>query len=306
VLGPNVAAVLTGGILCTSQTLSTCKPVGTAGATSPLYPDRLSGEAYLTGSLLAPAITIVFPAPFPITLTGAVSLADNATTFSDIPDIPLTDLTVTLAGGPDAVFAYGCTAPAGTATATLTSQNGDQTRTVPSTFTVGDDVCPATPSTPPPSTSPGAPTAPQSAPVVAGRPTVSGARLTGLRAGHPALVLTAHRGTHAPLLSTVTLGLPRGLAFLAHRVHGRLTVRGLSLRGASVRSLRLVHGRLAITLRRAAATVTVRIRSTGLTETRTLRRRVRRRRTRAVTVGVVLVDAAHTSTTVRVRFTRLR
>ena len=103
-LPPNVAAVVGGNILCASPSSGTCKTVGWASASSPLYPHALPGKAYLTGSLLSPSITIVFPAPFALTLSGQVSLAANSTTFTGVPDIPLTALQVTFAGGPDAVF----------------------------------------------------------------------------------------------------------------------------------------------------------------------------------------------------------
>ena len=92
VLAPNAAAVVNGGLLCTDPTFASCKTVGSASSTSPLYPTPLIGKAYLTGSLAAPAITISFPPPFALTLNGAVDLATNTTTFSGLPDIPLTDL----------------------------------------------------------------------------------------------------------------------------------------------------------------------------------------------------------------------
>ncbi len=138
VLTPNVTAVLTGGILCTSPSLAGCKTVGSASATSPLYPKTLTGKTYLTGSFTSPAITIVFPAPFALTLNGSVDLATNSTTFKQLPDIPLTALQVTLSGGPDAVFATTCAASSGTATSTLTTQNGDRTVTAPAAFMVSN------------------------------------------------------------------------------------------------------------------------------------------------------------------------
>ena len=77
-----------------------------------------------------------FSAPFPLTLTGAVDLLTNSATFTGLPDIPLTNLTVSLAGGADGLFLTTCQTPTGTATATLTDQNGDRTLVVPSAFTV--------------------------------------------------------------------------------------------------------------------------------------------------------------------------
>jgi hypothetical protein len=58
VVAPDAAAVVSGGLLCTSPTFTNCKTVGSAGARSPLYPRTLLGKVYLTGSLAAPAITI--------------------------------------------------------------------------------------------------------------------------------------------------------------------------------------------------------------------------------------------------------
>ncbi len=129
------------GALCLNPSAGTCQPVGAATAKSPLYPTPLSGDAYLTGSSSGLSLTLVFPSPFPLTLTGAVNLLSNSATFTGLPDIPLTNLTVSLAGGPQGLFLTTCKSPGGTATATLTDQNGDTTLTVPSAFTVSG--CPS-------------------------------------------------------------------------------------------------------------------------------------------------------------------
>jgi hypothetical protein len=138
VLTPNVVALLTGGILCTDPTFASCKTIGTASSASPFYPLRLNGKAYLTGSLTAPAITLVFPPPFPIKLSGAVNVVTGSTTFTGVPDLPLTDLRVALAGGPDSVFTSTCLLPSGSASTTLTSQNGDKSVTAKTSFTVSN------------------------------------------------------------------------------------------------------------------------------------------------------------------------
>src|SRR6185437_11708323 len=49
VLVPNAVAVLNGGILCADPASGTCKPIGTASTTSPLYPVALHGVVYLVG-----------------------------------------------------------------------------------------------------------------------------------------------------------------------------------------------------------------------------------------------------------------
>jgi len=79
VLGPNVLGAL--NVLCPTLS-SSCTPIGSATSVSPLYPTPLTGKAYLVGSLSAPAIAIVFPAPFSISLAGSVNIATGATTFT--------------------------------------------------------------------------------------------------------------------------------------------------------------------------------------------------------------------------------
>jgi hypothetical protein len=138
-LAPNLGSVQA---LCLSPSSGTCRPVGAVTAKSPLYPTPLSGKAYLTGSSSGLSLTLLFPAPFPLTLTGAVNLLMNSATFTGLPDIPLTNLSVSLDGGPQGLFLTTCATPTGTATATLTDQNGDRTVSVRSAFTVAG--CPST------------------------------------------------------------------------------------------------------------------------------------------------------------------
>ena len=137
-LAPNLGSIQA---LCLNPSAGTCQPVGAVTAKSPLYPAPLSGNAYLTGSSSGLSLTLAFPSPFPLTLTGAVNLLSNSATFTGLPDIPLTNLTVSLAGGPQGLFLTTCKTPSGTATATLTDQNGDTTLTVPSAFAVSG--CPS-------------------------------------------------------------------------------------------------------------------------------------------------------------------
>jgi hypothetical protein len=136
VLTPNLVAVVAGGILCTDPTFVSCKTIGSASSTSPLYPAALKGKAYLTGSLVSPAIALVFPPPFPIQLSGAVNIVTGSTTFTGVPDLPLTDLQVVLRGGSKAAFTAPCLLSSGTASAALTSQNGDFTANANAPFTV--------------------------------------------------------------------------------------------------------------------------------------------------------------------------
>ncbi len=301
VLTPNVEAVLSGGILCSDPTLASCKTIGSASATSPLYPKTLSGKTYLTGSFTAPAITIAFPAPFALTLSGTVNLAANTTTFKQLPDVPLTDLQVTLAGGPDAVFATTCTTPTGTASSTLTSQNGDRTITVPTRLTVSNyhqSTC-----APPPGQ--GQPTGSGKSGSRATRPRLE-AFLSGLRRGKPTLGLIVAAGTNAPKLRSLTIAPPAGLSFVRHRVHRRLRIEGVSIAHAKIRGLALRHGRLVVTLRSPALGVILKLGPKGLNESGKLRRNVRRRRIRSLKLSVVVRDATGKTTDLTARIKHLR
>ena len=100
----NVVAPSLSGLsnLCSTGVTSSCTPVGSVTAASPLYPKPLVGKAYLTGqatNITGLTLTLVFPPPFPLTLVGKVDLVNVAATFTGLPDIPLTNLGVTLNGG---------------------------------------------------------------------------------------------------------------------------------------------------------------------------------------------------------------
>jgi hypothetical protein len=138
VLGLNPSAI---HLFCAGPPYTGCTPIGSVSSTSPLYPTSLGGNIYLNGAGSTPALTLVYSAPFPITINGVVSLKDGTATFSDIPDIPLTDFKVILAGGPNGIFTTTCSSRTGTVTATLTPQNGASPVTKSSTFTVAG--CPA-------------------------------------------------------------------------------------------------------------------------------------------------------------------
>ena len=280
VLWPNLQAVLHGGILCANPSSGTCKPVGTASSTSPLYPTPLLGKDYLTGSLAAPAIAIVFPAPFALTLYGTDDLGTSTTTFANIPDIPLTDLKVVLAGGPNAVFRASCAPPSGIATSTLTSQSGDRA-VVSSRFTV--------------SGCPGSATAKSRS---SARPRIGMASLSGLTRGKPALSVRIVSGNAGHKLSSFTIELPSGLSFLRHRLHHRLTLTGVSVEGAKVKSEALKQGHLFVSLSRPVSSLVVRIRAQALHPSTGLERRVKRGQFAGLKLTVLITDSAGQRTTV--------
>jgi hypothetical protein len=293
VLGPNLAAI---SQICPNPASGTCKPVGSATATSPLYPKALSGQAYLTGTpgaLAAPSISLVFPPPFGLTLSGAVNLSSNSTTFTGVPDIPLSDLRVVLNGGSSGVFASSCTTPSGTATSTLVSQNGDKTVTVPATFTVSNCTPPAGGGT---TGGGGSATT---------TPKLSVAHVFGLLRGQATLGFRVSAASGAPKLSTLTVRPVPGLTFVRQRVHKRLRVVGVTLKGAKLKSVSLTRGSLLIKLAKPASAVTVAVGRDALRESRALRSKAQHSKVKSLALTVVTRDAKGKSTTVHLKITNL-
>jgi hypothetical protein len=257
VLTQNIAAVR---LLCASVASGTCIPVGSVTAGSPLYPKPLTGQAYLTGSFAGLTLTLIFPSPFPLTLTGTVDLPTNTTSFSGLPDIPLTSLAVTLNGGKYGLFQGSCATPSGPATAALTDQNGDKTARVPARLTL-TGCAPGT-----------------RRPSVATR--LSAVRFSGLRTGHPSLRFRISGSR----LSGVTVDLPRGL-----RLAGNHAVRrGVRVSAAGVRSVSISHGHAVVAFRRAVTATTVTIKPTALRESAGLRRQARAHRLKRLGLAVVV------------------
>jgi hypothetical protein len=98
---------------CTTTPVSNCPAssnVGTASVSSPLMAQPLTGRVVLTSSGSMPSVAIVFPAPYALTLVGTSSQNSNGqfvTTFSNMPDLPLSTTTVSLNGGSNALLTGG-------------------------------------------------------------------------------------------------------------------------------------------------------------------------------------------------------
>ena len=285
VLSPNAHSVLSGGILCANPASGTCKTIGTATATSPLYPVPLTGSDYLTGTLSALKIVIVFPPPFALTLAGAVDVAHNTTTFTGLPDIPLSDLNVTLAGGNNAAFAAFCSPASGTASSTLIAQSGARA-TVSAPFTVAG--CSGSQG--------GTGSGPGSKPSPNGRAGIVSGAVSGLASGHPALSFRLTAGKNAKLKS-FTIKLPRGLSFVRHRLHGHLKLLGVALKGAKIKSLSLKHGALLVTLRAPVNTLSAKIGSRGLKESAALKSAAKHHRLKRLQLTVLLTNTTGKSIT---------
>ncbi|HWD68647.1 MAG TPA: hypothetical protein VG293_00545 [Solirubrobacteraceae bacterium] len=245
-LGVNLAAVK---LLCVNVS-SSCTPVGTATATSPLYPTPLTANAYLTGTALGPELELVFPAPFPLKLIGTVALATKNAVFTGLPDIPLTNLRLVFNGGPNGMFLTNCNPGNGVADAASTDQNGDKSVTATIAYEISG--CPAASFTGVKKTTPALPNA---------VPTLSTPALVGANSNHPALTFRVSVRKHAAKLTQVSLKLTPGISFVAHKVGKRTKITGVALAGAKIKSLAISHGRLVIKLRRPERSFRVRLSS---------------------------------------------
>jgi hypothetical protein len=279
-LGVNVAADVT----CLTGAGPGCV-VGNAKATSPLIPNAAlaNGVVTLGGSATSPTVTVSFPAPFAITLVGNVSLSAGTVTIANVPDVPLTSLTLTITG-PNGRKAFTTSCKPSSTTGTFTAQSG-ATKTVTSTVMLTHCVA---------------------------SPTASGL-VSGLASGHPRLRINMSHGQGAANIASVAVGLPAGLRFSRSGVTTSNTcvtkkgkkkcttttlIKGLGVSGASVKAVALRGGKLVITLRKAAGRATVKLSGPVLSESRSLQKGVKKHRVKSVTVTLKVTDAKHTSTSV--------
>jgi hypothetical protein len=222
-----------------------CTAIGSATASTPILPDPLKGRVYLTGSSIAsPQLTLVFGAPLGIVVSGPIDLATDTTTLTGLPDMPITDLQLSLSGGQDAAYRTDCSSTSGTIDGALAAQDG-ATHSVDAPLHI--DPC-SPPATPAPPTTARAPRTPKGA--------LTGARFAGLRAGRPSLSFKVAAAKGAPKLRRLTI---HALAF--KRTHGR--IRGAAVKGGSIATRQLAGGKLVLTLAAPRAAVTGRDRLTG-------------------------------------------
>jgi hypothetical protein len=284
-LGKAVTPNISADVPCLTGSGSGCT-IGTATATSPLFPGSLSGTVSLSGTATAPVIAITFPAPFALTIDGLVDLANNSVTFKT-PDVPLTTFGITVNGpnGPNGQKSFNVTSCGPTnVTGSFTGQGGQMASS----------------------------TAPITLSNCAVKPTVSGS-LSGLAAGNPALRFKATQGKGAAKIASVAVKLPAALKF-SHSAfttsktcvteHGKkkcttsTLIKGLGVSGATAESVALKGGKLDITLKKAAASVTVNLSGPVLTESGALQTAVKKHKGKSLTVTVTITDASSTSTSV--------
>lgn len=260
---PNLGALLADQ--CTPATTgnpwAACAVAGTATVTTPLLSNPLAANVYVEQHTNAlPTLEIVIPAPFNITLTGTPILTGTSVQalVANVPDIPITNLLLTLPGGTKSLFLGGvhlCNT-AQSFGGTFTSWSG-VTATPSSAATVSG--CPATAAT---TTSSSTLTSAktlssttQSHAVASGTGAAAADRSTGqvsysgLAGAKPKVMVAVGGGRKTGAIKSVTLSLPAGfsvsVAKLAQSL--RVTVNGKP----SAFTARLVGGRLVVSFARS-------------------------------------------------------
>ena len=263
-LSPNVPALQ---IQCTEAQLaasacpeSTIK--GFASAKTPLLPFALSGPVHLMENpnglpklavlLRGPGVSVRLNADLELSATGLVN------TFTNIPEVPLSEFTLAFAGGEAGTLFNAkdlCTG-AGGLSATFTGHNGKVVdRTTP---LVVDQA--------------GCPSGPYALPSVVGRPGFSG-KLSRVRSGRPRLQLTATSGKGRKFRS-VRFRMAKGMKIDRKRAKKFLRV---FAGGKRIRT-KIVVRPGEITVTRRSTKITMIIDRGALRESRTIRRRGRNQR----------------------------
>jgi hypothetical protein len=272
-LQPNVSAAVSQ--IC--PTADGCThPMGTATATTPLLSSPLNGTVYVTGSLGSPALTIVFPAPFAFSLSGAISISGSTVSFTNVPDVPLSDLKVTLPGnGGNGLFESNCSATSGTATGSFTGQNGASAQSNAPISLTG---CSAQ-------------TGGGGGGTKAGSPTISGS-ISGLAKGKATIRLKLKAGKNAPKLKSFKVKLASGLSFIKKGI-----AKGVSVTGGGRAKIKLSGSTLVVTLKSAASTVSVSISSKALKVSKGLQKNAKKHKVKSVKITVPVTDTAGLTTT---------
>jgi hypothetical protein len=264
--------------------LGTACVIGSASASSPFLPTGAltNGVVNLGGSVLAPTLTVGFPPPYPVSFTGTVDTSSESLTFTNIPDLPLTSLTLAVGGG-SAVKLFTTTCAPGSLAVKLTPWNSGTTQAASTPITFGGS-CPATPTTP------GTPRPASRA------PTVSAASLRGLVKRAAIIRFTANEGTGAAPIKRIALTLPRGLALSS--------TKGVTVRNARGRTVRFSaaarRGVLTVTLSAATAHAGISIGPRAIAVSASLAKRarteLRRKQVAALRFGVRVTDSAKLTT----------
>ena len=280
ILGPDLTQL---GRACpVEQSLSRSCPdtarVGTVTAATPLLAKPLTGSVYLATRAGAPlpGLTIQLADPIPLRLDGAVEFTPQGlrTTFTGLPDVPLSRFQLDLFGGAEGAFQLGsdlCAAAPPQITAAFTAQSGKQTAETKTLAVAG---C----------------TAP---------PAVTAA-ITRVRTGRPTVRVTVGAANDAPDLRLVRVLLPNALKAKPKRAkkgaRAKLGTRPLTRKAISLTK----DGELRLTLPEGARTVTATLRKGAVRVGRKLRKSKPPRKLK-LRVAVRDADGTRPITTLKVR-----
>jgi hypothetical protein len=282
-LTPNVVAAAP----CLTGSGTGCQ-IGTAKATSAGVPAAAlaNGIVRLSGTALAPVISVSFPAPFGLTDTGQVNLAAGTVTFADVPDLPLLSLELDVTG-PNGQKAFNTDCKPANITGVFTPQNGAApvTAVAPIQFTG-----------------------------CAAKPTASGST-SGLAGGHPKLTF---KTADSAKVASVAIGLPGGLKFNRSAITSKKTcttpkgakkkkcttttlIKGLSIKGGKAKSVALKRGKLVITLKKAASRVTITVGGPLVSESKGLQTKVKKHKVKTLKFTLKVTDAKKVATTLSLK-----
>ena len=252
--------------------------VGTVEAATPLLAAPLTGNVYLAsrGPAALPGLTIQLADPIPLRLDGAVELTPEGlkTTFTGLPDVPLSRFQLDLAGGAEGVFQLGsdlCVAAPPQVTAAFVAQSGAQAAETKPLAVAG-----CTPA-----------------------PKVTAA-ITRLKSGRPKVRVSVAAAEGAPELRQVRVLLPNALEAKPKRK--RAGARARTGAGKLPRkAIKLTKdGELRLTLPAGARTVTATLAKGAVRAGRKLRK-ARKPRRLQLRVSVRDADGIRPSTALKVR-----
>jgi hypothetical protein len=270
------------GLVCSDVTLATCKQVGAMSLSSPLFSSPLLGTAYVTGTATSPTLIVVFPAPVAFKLTGIINDGSSSLTFLSMPDLPLTSLELGFTGGSTALFASNCASATGTVAGSFKGQDG---RTATSNASLKVDGCPAGGG------------GGGGGGGGAGKPSESGASLSGLAKGKARLSFRLSAGSQAPKLKSFAISLPGGLSI------AKSFIKGLAIHGGGKYTATLSHGRLTISLKTAATSIGVVLNNKALTVSKTLAGQVAKHKVKTLRFTTRVTDANGKTTTITLTLT---
>jgi hypothetical protein len=280
-LTPNSGLLL---LACANADPATCpasSTVGSVTADTPLLSAPLAGRivAVKTSTGL-PGLTIVLTSPITVELPGIISFNtdDVLTTFASLPDIPLSNLTVSLTGGKNAAFQTSCTTNSGSIGGSFTGQNSARVTAV-APITITGCKTPVVPAKP---------------------PKISAGTLTGVASGTPKLGFKLTAGANAARLSSFAFSLPSGL-----KLHAKQLSKGLKLGGGKLKSAKVSRGELVVNLKSAASSISVTLGGKAITASDHLIRSVRSHKLKTVVLRVRVTETTGKSTKLQLAITKL-